>query len=112
MTGDGEAAGDRELLRRARRVRRLLLVGPGSVDLDAIDPRSTPGLPGRRRTGADGKAWSRKQLGYLAPRLAGLQERLYARGEAGTGRRRLLLVLQAMDCGGKDGTVKSVVGAL
>ena len=112
MTGEGEAPDESELLRRAQRVRRLLRVQPGSVDLGGIDPRSRPGLPGRRRTGANAKAWSRTQLGYLGARLADLQERLYAAAEAGTDRRRVLLVLQAMDCGGKDGTVKSVVGAL
>jgi PPK2 family polyphosphate:nucleotide phosphotransferase len=41
-----------------------------------------------------------------------LQERLYAAAAAGTDRRRVLLVLQAMDCGGKDGTVRRVVGML
>jgi PPK2 family polyphosphate:nucleotide phosphotransferase len=40
------------------------------------------------------------------------QERLYARAKAGVDRRRVLLVLQALDCGGKDGTIRSVVGAL
>jgi PPK2 family polyphosphate:nucleotide phosphotransferase len=76
-----------------------------------MDTRATPGLPGSLRTG-DRKAWSRVQVGYLGARMADLQERLYAAAKAGTDRRRLLLVLQAMDCGGKDGTVKSVVGAL
>jgi PPK2 family polyphosphate:nucleotide phosphotransferase len=112
---DDEVPHGRELRRQARRVRRLLRVGTGPVDLAQVDPRSTPGLPGRKRTGAttsERKAWSHGQLGYLATELAELQERLYAAAKAGTDRRRLLLVLQAMDCGGKDGTVKSVVGAL
>lgn len=39
----------------------------------------------------------------LRDELIGLQERLYAEG-----RRKLLVVLQAMDAGGKDGTVRSV----
>lgn len=38
--------------------------------------------------------------------LAELQERLYAEGQ-----RALLIVLQARDAGGKDGTVKNVIGA-
>jgi PPK2 family polyphosphate:nucleotide phosphotransferase len=39
--------------------------------------------------------------------LAGLQERLYAEGE-----RSLLVVLQALDAGGKDGTIKHVFRGL
>ena len=112
MTGATEAPDEQELLRRAWLVRRLLRVGPGSVDLDGIDPRATPGMPDRRRTGAEPKAWSRAQLGCLGVRLADLQERLFAAAEVGSDRRRVLLVLQAMDCGGKDGTIKSVVGTL
>lgn len=37
---------------------------------------------------------------------------MYAAARAGTSRRRVLLVLQGTDCSGKDGTVRSVVGAL
>ena len=40
-------------------------------------------------------------------RLDELQERLYAEG-----RHALLVVIQAMDCGGKDGTVRTVIGPL
>ncbi|MBB5297349.1 polyphosphate kinase 2 family protein [Deinococcus metallilatus] len=43
----------------------------------------------------------------LQERLADLQERLYAEGQ-----QALLIVLQARDAGGKDGTVKKVIGAL
>ncbi len=39
--------------------------------------------------------------------IAALQERLYAGGEQG-----LLIVLQAMDAAGKDGTIRHVMGAL
>ncbi|EYB67553.1 hypothetical protein DEIPH_ctg036orf0001 [Deinococcus phoenicis] len=42
----------------------------------------------------------------LQTRLADLQERLYAEGQ-----QALLIVLQARDAGGKDGTVKKVIGA-
>jgi PPK2 family polyphosphate:nucleotide phosphotransferase len=96
----------------APRVRELLRVGPGTVDLAAIDPRSTPGLPvtGRRK----GKQWVREQMDEMAGALARQQEMLYSGRAAGApgDARRLLLVLQAMDCGGKDGTVKHVVGAM
>ena len=42
------------------------------------------------------------------------QEMLFAMAKAESARpaRRVLLVLQAMDCGGKDGTVKRVAGAM
>jgi PPK2 family polyphosphate:nucleotide phosphotransferase len=92
-------------------MRDLLRVDPGGpVDLAGIDPRSTPGLPGGR--GADPKTWAAEQLVLVGAELAGQQEKLYASAKAGGDRRRLLLVLQAMDCGGKDGTVKHVAGAM
>ena len=80
-----------------------------SFDLGTVDPRSTPGLPRGKR---DPKAWARDQLAGVAEELGSHQERLYASAKRGGDRRRVLVVLQAMDCGGKDGTVKHVVGAL
>jgi PPK2 family polyphosphate:nucleotide phosphotransferase len=97
-------ADEQALVARARKVRRALRTG---ADLASVDPRSTPGLP---RSGD--KAWARAQMAELGPLLAGHQERLYAAAAAGTDRRRMLLILQALDCGGKDGTIKAVVGAL
>ena len=44
-----------------------------------------------------------EQLGAQRERISGLQERLYAENKQG-----LLIVLQAMDTGGKDGTIKHV----
>jgi PPK2 family polyphosphate:nucleotide phosphotransferase len=72
-------------------------VAPGStVDLSAIDTRSTAGAPG-------GKKDTEAGIGALRDRLAELQERLWAeKGQS------LLVVLQAMDGGGKDGTIKHV----
>jgi PPK2 family polyphosphate:nucleotide phosphotransferase len=96
-----------DLVARARKVRRALRAAPDGFDLSAIDPGATPGLP---REGD--KLWSREQMTVLGDALAEQQERLYAAAQAGTDRRRVLLVLQAMDCGGKDGSVRSVVGAL
>jgi PPK2 family polyphosphate:nucleotide phosphotransferase len=93
----------------ARRVRRVLRVPAGGVDLGQVDPRSTPGL---RVRPDDPKAWSRAEVAALGVPLAGYQEQLYAAAQAGADRRRVLLVLQAMDAGGKDGTVNTVVGAL
>lgn len=97
-------------------IRRRLRVSPGGtapVDLAAIDPRATPGLPDPTVTGPDRKSWTRDQVKLVGAELARQQEMLFATAKVDpTDRRRLLLVLQAMDCGGKDGTVKRVAGAM
>lgn len=74
-----------------------LIVPPGkTLRLADRDPRGTPGFDG------DKEAGKARQLALNA-RLEELQERLYAQGT-----RRLLVVLQALDAGGKDGTIRSV----
>ncbi|MEH0842627.1 PPK2 family polyphosphate kinase [Micromonospora sp. CPCC 205711] len=102
-----------------------------AVDLGAIDPRSTPGLPGAAGKGGERKAWAREQVALIGAELGRQQEMLFATAKAaaepeapasaptsggpeldGDRPRRVLLVLQAMDCGGKDGTVKRVAGAM
>jgi PPK2 family polyphosphate:nucleotide phosphotransferase len=85
-------------------VRDLLRVGPlaSDVHLADVDPRSTPG------TDMD-KAQARTATAALGPRLADLQERLWAEGLTG-GRRRVLVVLQGMDTSGKGGAVKALAG--
>jgi PPK2 family polyphosphate:nucleotide phosphotransferase len=88
---------------------RKLLKASTPADLAAIDPRSTPGLPKAARKATDPKAWSAGELATLGAELAGLQERMYAATRE-NGRTRLLLVLQAMDAGGKDGLVRHVGG--
>ena len=62
----------------------------------------------------DPKAWARAELEQIGLELAAQQEMLYASVKASQGRdkRRVLLVLQAMDCGGKDGATKRVAGAM
>ncbi|MCO1596604.1 hypothetical protein M8C17_15715 [Micromonospora sp. RHAY321] len=94
-------------------VRELLRV-TAPVDLGAIGPRSTPGLPDVEVTGEQRKAWAREQVELVGGELGRQQEMLFAMAKAGSGRpaRRVLLVLQAMDCGGKDGTIKRVAGAM
>lgn len=54
-----------------------------------------------------GKARGKAMLADLVGRLAELQGRFYA-----DGRRSLLLVLQAMDAGGKDGTIAHVLSGV
>jgi PPK2 family polyphosphate:nucleotide phosphotransferase len=53
------------------------------------------------------KAEGHKQLDKLLEQMSELQERMYAEGKHG-----LLVVLQAMDAGGKDSTIRKVFGPL
>lgn len=57
-----------------------------------------PGL-----TGGYDKDTAKKELKKLHEKMALLQEKLYAEGQ-----QSLLIILQAMDAGGKDGTIKKV----
>ena len=77
-----------------------LSVRPGKrLSLSAIDPDSTPGV----RTKADAQRILERNLG----RLYELQYDLYAENQ-----RALLVVLQAMDAGGKDGTIRRLAAGL
>lgn len=72
-------------------------VAPGTqARLRARDPRDMADFPGDKRSGKD----AARQLNR---RLETLQELLYAEGE-----HKVLVVLQAMDTGGKDGTIRHV----
>jgi PPK2 family polyphosphate:nucleotide phosphotransferase len=64
--------------------------------LGDVDPRSRDGAPG-------GKAATWASAAAFIPIIASLQERLWAEQ-----RQSMLLVLQAMDAGGKDGAIKHV----
>jgi PPK2 family polyphosphate:nucleotide phosphotransferase len=71
-------------------------VEPGErVSLAAIDPDETEHYRKKKEVS--------KELEKQRRRIQGLQARLYAENERG-----LLIVLQAMDTGGKDGTIKHV----
>jgi PPK2 family polyphosphate:nucleotide phosphotransferase len=73
------------------------VVPPGTAfSIAGRDPAATDGAPG-------GKKATKAVLDDLAERLGELQDRLYAESA-----QSLLVVLQAMDAGGKDGTVKHV----
>ncbi len=72
-------------------------IAPGTdVDLAAHDPSERLTFDGPKKLG-------KEELGALTLRLRELQELLYAEG-----RNRLLVVLQAMDTGGKDGVIRHV----
>jgi len=71
-------------------------VEPGErLSLAAIDPDETEHYRKKKNVA--------KELEKQRRRIQNLQERLYAENERG-----LLIVLQAMDTGGKDGTIKHV----
>ena len=73
------------------------LVPPGApFKIADRDPGDTAGAPGNKKE-------TNKVREDLSEQVAGLQERLYAESK-----QSLLVVLQAMDAGGKDGTVKHV----
>jgi len=93
-------------------LRDLLRVRPGSLRLAGVDPRGTPGLPPKRVIGKDPKAWSRTEVATISGELGVHQEKLFASAKQGDTRQRVLLVLQAMDCGGKDGTVRNVTAGM
>jgi PPK2 family polyphosphate:nucleotide phosphotransferase len=73
------------------------LVKPGStIDLTEWDPNDTSAFPG-------GKREAKEELLKLNKELESQQELLYAEHK-----HRVLVVLQAMDTGGKDGVIRSV----
>jgi PPK2 family polyphosphate:nucleotide phosphotransferase len=77
-----------------------LSVNPGKrLRLSGIDPGSTPGV----RDKANAQRILERNLG----RLSELQYDLYAENQ-----RALLVVLQAMDAGGKDGTIRRIATGL
>ena len=81
----------------ARRVSDRWRIAPRKkLHLDDVDTRSTAGAPGDKEV-------TRTAAAALTPAIAGLQERLWAEQQ-----QSLLLVLQAMDAGGKDGAIEHV----
>lgn len=72
------------------------------LDLAALDTRARPVGPRDKGRAADAMA-------ELTPRLAGLQDRLYAAATVGDPR-AVLLVLQGMDTSGKGGVIRHVAG--
>lgn len=72
--------------------------------LGDVDPGSTPGYAGDKAAGE-------KLLSELDGKLTQLQEQLFAESRIG-GKKRVLLVLQAMDTAGKGGIVNHVMGQM
>jgi PPK2 family polyphosphate:nucleotide phosphotransferase len=79
----------------SRKTKGVVLVRPGDeVSLAQIDPAETAGYS---------KADSVKKIESLRERLTELQEALYAEHQ-----RSMLVVVQGMDTGGKDGAIKNL----
>ncbi|GAA3630188.1 PPK2 family polyphosphate kinase [Microlunatus ginsengisoli] len=83
----------------------LLRLPHGPVDLSTLDPRATPGFPGKDKSDAPAATE------VIGPELSELQERLYAAGRAAeAGAPSVLLVLQGMDTSGKGGVIRHAIG--
>ncbi|NUU20111.1 MAG: polyphosphate kinase 2 family protein [Streptomycetaceae bacterium] len=96
-------AGKTEQAAQHTSLRDALRFDGGAVDLAVADARATP-------RGPSGKQEALADIAAMEPRLAELQERLYAQAAGGGSARRVLLVLQGMDTSGKGGVVKHVIG--
>lgn len=73
--------------------------------MDSLDPRATPGYPGK------GKKDAPELTAAMAPELSDLQERLYANGRSNPDKApSVLLVLQGLDTSGKGGVIRHSVG--
>lgn len=70
-----------------------------AFDYAKFDPDATPGLSDREEAAAI--------QAVNTERMYDLQERLYAEGK-----QALLIILQALDTGGKDGTIRTIFGPL
>lgn len=78
-----------------RRTKGIVLTEPGrEIRLAKIDPAETAGYS---------KSDSAERISCLRERLAELQEALYAEHQ-----RSVLIVVQGMDTGGKDGAIKNL----
>jgi PPK2 family polyphosphate:nucleotide phosphotransferase len=79
--------------------RRFQVPPRTALKLARIDTDDTAGIPSRKA--------AEERLLHNIERLAGLQYRLAAENK-----RALLIILQAMDAGGKDGTIRHVMSGL
>jgi PPK2 family polyphosphate:nucleotide phosphotransferase len=92
----------RELIKRAGKLAKPFRVVDGEkFHLKDIDPADTLGFD------SDDKLRSKQLLAMGIETLAGLQDMLYAQD-----RWAVLLIFQAMDAAGKDGTIKHVMSGI
>jgi PPK2 family polyphosphate:nucleotide phosphotransferase len=80
---------------------KAIRVGPGFLLAD-LDPASSPGFSGGKKSAA-------KAMAATTAELSDLQERLFANGHDGAGP-SVLLIIQGMDTAGKGGIMRHVVG--
>ena len=86
-------------MRRQARRSTLVTVRPGTkIRLVDIDPAAAP---------AEARNKAERRANKLRDRLSELQQALYAEHK-----RSLLIVVQAMDTGGKDGAIKKICSGL
>lgn len=98
-------------------LRTKLRLPKGPVDWAALDPRATPGYPGKGKKDAD------EYRHGLIDELSDLQERLYAAGRAAAELAAdqatevdpaevpsVLVLLQGMDTSGKGGVIRHAIG--
>jgi PPK2 family polyphosphate:nucleotide phosphotransferase len=90
-----------ELVKHARKVSKSFRVTDGDFRLKKIDPSETLGY------GSDDKPRAKEALGRGIEALTILQDMLYAQN-----RWAVLLIFQAMDAAGKDGTIKHVMSGV
>ncbi len=81
-------------------ISRFRISAANQISLDSYDPNSKAGFDG-------GKEAGKAALPILRRELSGLQRRLWAESS-----QKLLVVLQAIDTGGKDGTIRHVLSGI
>ena len=90
----------KDLAKRAEKLARPYRVDDGKrFRLQQVDPRDTAGLKDKKR--------AKEALALGIEHLAEAQEKLYAQD-----RWSVLLIFQAMDAAGKDGTIKHVMSGI
>jgi polyphosphate kinase 2 (PPK2 family) len=83
------------------------------VDLAAIDPAGTPGLPGPETTGIRAEFRAGAGTAGAARELARYQEMLFARAKVEPGfRRRVLIIIEGVPGAGRDAVVARALGAI
>src|SRR5579862_3525167 len=91
----------KELVKRSSKVAKFFRVTDSDFRLKKIDPAETLGY------GSEDKPRAKEALAHGIEALATLQDMLYAQS-----RWAVLLIFQAMDAAGKDGTIKHVMSGV